>query len=372
MFRKFKILAQPRQYSERRVRTQSVRVASGERRPHHSFYIIHRQAIHRHVELSHFRPINSHRHQPPQPSIMPSSLTPESRSTEATEAAAYEGLFNGVLTLLPTMGIVGWALQKYPSFASRTNWQSRTAITIMPAMFVAALSSELKLSHKMKEIAQEQQHAVDTVHWGEEQWKLQKHDTKLSERQHVTALYQQSVRSGNVCVVPELQWYHKAANFTSQNPLKVLATAAVPAYVFIFRGRAEQGLAVKIMHTRVLGQAAAIGMLLGVMGFKDWMDANGRFISEAQANDRVQEMQVVREEVLQRMEEDQQRKADLRAALKAEQGDGMRDGKKKKTKKQERALKKGESSATTVQALADELTTDASTTNPMATAANEH
>jgi len=292
-----------------------------------------------------------------------SSLTPESRSAEATESAAYEGLFNGVLTLLPSMGIVGWALQKYPSFASRTNWQSRTAITIMPAMFVAALSSELKLSHKMKEIAQEQQHAVDTVHWGEEQWKLQKHDTQLTERQHVTALYQQSVRGANVCVVPELQWYHKAANFASQNPLKVLAAAAVPSYVFIFRGRAEQGLAIKIMHTRVLGQAAAIGMLLGVMGFKDWMDANGRFISEAQANDRVQEMQVVREELLQRMEEDQQRKADLRAALKAEQEGNVRDGKKKKTKKQERG---------TVQALADELTTDASTTNPMATAANEH
>ena len=289
------------------------------------------------------------------------SLTPESRSNEATAAAAFEGLFNGVLTLIPTMGVVGYALQKYPEFARRTNWQSRTAITIMPAVFVAAWTSELKLSHKMREIAQETQHSRETVRWAEEQWQERKHDTHLTEREHATALYQQSVRSASVCVVPELRWYHRAANFAAQNPIKVLAAAAVPTYVWIFRGRRADALATKLMHTRVLGQAAAIGMLLAVMGFKDWMDANGRFISEAQANDRVRDMQMARQELLERLEQEQRRKADQKAALKA-------------AKERDAVLQNSSKSRQKIpmEAVADELTTDASSTpNPMATASTK-
>ena len=63
------------------------------------------------------------------------SLTPESRAAEATTDATYEGMLNGVLTLVPSMAGVGYLLKNYPVFAARTNWQSRTAIAIMPAMF---------------------------------------------------------------------------------------------------------------------------------------------------------------------------------------------------------------------------------------------
>ena len=277
------------------------------------------------------------------------SLTPLTRSDEATADAAYEGLFNGVLTLVPSVAGVAYLLKKYPGFALRTNWQSRTAIAIMPAMFVAALSSELKLSHRMKEIAQETQHNMDTAKWAQEQWVEQKQKTDLTESQHLTVLYQESLRNTNICVVPELHVYHKAANFVAQNPMKTLAAAAIPTYVWIFLGRNEQAhlqLASKIMHTRVIGQAAAIAMLLGVMGFKDYMDSNGRFISQEQADMRIREMELVREDLLRQLQEDDQRKAESRRLLKeAHEKDSMTKTKLKQT--------------TNIKETADRLTTDA-------------
>ena len=280
------------------------------------------------------------------------SLTPESRAAEATTDATYEGMLNGVLTLVPSMAGVGYLLKNYPVFAARTNWQSRTAIAIMPAVFVAALSSELKLSNRMREIAQETKHTLDTATWAQEQWEEQKHSSGLSEGQHVTALYQESLRNTNVCVVPELQFYHNAANFVAKNPLGTLAAAAVPAYIWIFHGRNEQQhlqLATKIMHTRVIGQAAAMGILLVVMGFKDFMDSNGRFISQEQADMRVREMERVREDLLQRLDDDQQRQAEARQVIQEAHKKDLKT--KKKQREQEQQL-----SAASV---AERLTTDA-------------
>ena len=45
----------------------------------------------------------------------------------------------------------------------------------MPAVFVAAISSELKLSNRMREIAHETKQTLDTATWAQEQWEEQKH-----------------------------------------------------------------------------------------------------------------------------------------------------------------------------------------------------
>ena len=64
----------------------------------------------------------------------------------------------------------------------------------------------------------------------------------------------------------------------------------------------------------VFGQFATLSLLLGVMGFKEYMNANGRFITQAEADYRVAEMHRVREELqfrLQRenaLQEEAQRK----------------------------------------------------------------
>lgn len=286
------------------------------------------------------------------------TLTPHNRADEAVSDATHEGFFNGLLTLIPTAAVMALALRNYPAFAKRTNWQSRTAMTIMPAFFVAALTSEQKLSHKMREIASETQHSTETVKWAEKQWReqqqhqqqsqteqqqqqtqnMQQH--KVAETQHLSALYQQSVAATGVCIVPDLHWYHKAANFTSQNPIKILAAVAVPTVGYIFYGRTDQThlqLSSKIMHTRVFGQFATISLLLGIMGFKEFMDHNGRFISQQQADDRVYEMQMVRELMLQKLEEERQHAADLKQALVEAHEEDVKDhntiSSKKKIKK---------------------------------------
>lgn len=253
------------------------------------------------------------------------SLTPASRSEEATSAAAYEGFFNGACTLVPSIGLTMLAYYRHPTFKLRTTPQSRTAIAIMPALFVAALSSELKLAEKMREIANETQHTHETVHWAEEQWKehskAQQHpsnSTVLNQSQHLSALYEESVKSSGVRVVPELLWYHQAANFTSANPLKVLLAVAVPAVGFIFYGKSSQHhlqLSSMIMHTRVFGQGLTLVSLLSIMGFKSYMDSNGRFISQEQADARVAEMKRVRETIQAQLSAQQQHRHELEQEL---------------------------------------------------------
>lgn len=49
-------------------------------------------------------------------------------------------------------------------------------------------------------------------------------------------------------------------------------------------------------------------VLLGVMGFKEYMDQQGKFITESEANARVAEMQQTRQRLMERLEyENQQR-----------------------------------------------------------------
>jgi hypothetical protein len=55
------------------------------------------------------------------------------------------------------------------------------------------------------------------------------------------------------------------------------------------------------MHTRVYGQFAVITMLLTIMGFKSYMDSNGKFITEQEAQSRIEEMERMRLELMDRI-----------------------------------------------------------------------
>lgn len=244
----------------------------------------------------------------------PMSLTPRERSDEATHEAMVEGGMNALLTVLPLMGVVMIAMKNSPSFVKRTNWQSRTALVVMPTLFVATLTSEQKFVHKMKEIAAETEHSVKTVEWAEQQM-IEKYKENIindirSTEDHLKELYQQSVlqsRTENVCIVPgnQLKWYHRSANFVANNPIKVLASLAIPSVAWIFYGNTNKqhlDFSVKLMHTRVFGQFTTLSILLGVIGFKEFMDQNGRFISEGEATERVNEMELVRQQLLYRLQ----------------------------------------------------------------------
>lgn len=145
---------------------------------------------------------------------------------------------------------------------------------------------------------------------------MSRHETD----EHLTELYQKSVRDSGVNIIPgsQLGIHHKVANYTSDNPVKVLASLAIPSVAYIFYGNTQQAHlsnSIKIMHTRVFGQFATISLLLGVVGFTEFMNKNGKFITQAQADDRVNEMHKVRKALLERLDRQKQLAADLQQGI---------------------------------------------------------
>jgi hypothetical protein len=201
------------------------------------------------------------------------SLTPASRNKEATEAAIHDGMIGGTLTFVPTMGVLYAAMQN-KTFVARTNMQSRTALAIMPALFAFAWTAEHALTKKMHEIAKESEHNDQTVQWAEDelkkrQWansnaQLQRQFQSLDkDEQDRLAMYRKSVEESGVCIIPgdRLGLHHKMANYASDNPVKVLASLAVPSVAWIFYGNSGKPhleFSVKLLHTRVFGQFATL------------------------------------------------------------------------------------------------------------------
>lgn len=123
---------------------------------------------------------------------------------------------------------------------------------------------------------------------------------------HLSELYFQSVEQSGVNIVPgdTLSMHHRVANYVQANPIKSLFVLAAPTVGMIYRGRAGKehlDFSVKLLHTRVFGQFATLSLLLGVMGFKEFMDSHGRFITQAEADARVEEMKILRQALLLRL-----------------------------------------------------------------------
>lgn len=163
------------------------------------------------------------------------SLTPQHRSAEATAEAMQEGLVAGGMVMVPTIAGIFIAMKQSPTFLQRTNWQSRTAIAIMPALFTFAWTSERHLEHKMIEIAQENQHSRETVKWAEEQHRAMTDNNKEVMMRNVDSevqlmeMYRRSVEESGVCIVPgnSLGLHHRVANYVYSNPFKVWALHAL-------------------------------------------------------------------------------------------------------------------------------------------------
>ena len=88
------------------------------------------------------------------------SLTPEHRRDEVAASAMNDGMLNGVLAFVPSMAGL-WLALKNPTFRKVTNGQSRTAIVIMPPLFIFAVTGEQKLTHRMHEVASESEHNLE-------------------------------------------------------------------------------------------------------------------------------------------------------------------------------------------------------------------
>ena len=160
------------------------------------------------------------------------SLTPTHRSSETTEAAFNGGVISGLLTCIPSTAGVYAAMQN-AAFRKSTNWQSRTALVIMPPLFVFALASEHTLSHKMKEMASESEHSKNVNEWAMKNQSFEEDQTSgasiqrkvssgVTEKQ-LHAIYKKSVEESGVRVIPgdSLSIHHKIANFWQENPFKM-------------------------------------------------------------------------------------------------------------------------------------------------------
>lgn len=209
---------------------------------------------------------------------------------------------------------------KNPRFFKATNWQSRTALAIMPALFVFGWTSERKLEHTMKQMAEESETSVAHQELARKHKDEELKKVRDSIRQSMNAdeteasvndLYKKAMGIETVRVVPgeKLGYHHQFANFWQENPFKMLAGISVPTVLYIFKGKAGQQhlpFQLKVMHTRVFGQFAVIGMLLTLMGFKGWMDSEGKFITEIEAAEKIHDVSMARELLLKRVAHDRE------------------------------------------------------------------
>ena len=223
-----------------------------------------------------------------------------------------------------------------------TNWQSRTALVIMPALFTFAFTSERMLDYKMQELANRNEHIRKSAAWANEKhaenvsattnnnetFKGSSSDTGTGTTEsQLLELYRQSVISSGVRIVPKLGPHHVIANFWQEHPFRMLAAAAVPAVGYIYYGRNDGlQLQMKVMHTRVMGQFTVLALLLSLMGFKEYMDKNGKFITEEDAERRVMEMAEVRQGLLRRLEMEKQHQAEIDAKRKQAHEEDIKTG----------------------------------------------
>jgi hypothetical protein len=183
------------------------------------------------------------------------------------------------------------------------------------------LTSESHLLFNMKEMAREADHAQKMSEWAEKRVAVEStmarpttgetytpssspvdRDLKLKE------LYKKSVLESGVRVVEgdALKPHHILANFWQAHPFQILLGVGVPAVGLIFHkvnSSKEIMLSQKIMQTRVIGQFTAIVLLLSLMGFKEYMDHEGTFITEHEAERRVADMVEAQKELQYRLAE---------------------------------------------------------------------
>jgi hypothetical protein len=238
-------------------------------------------------------------------------MTSGNRSDEVTSTALYDGIVAGALALVPSTAAVYYAMHN-PKFIKSTNWQSRTALSIMPALFAFALASENKVNHRIQELKSETSYAREVSDWAEKKHEhnkqsMQRMETNAALEKQLHDIYQQSVKNSGVRIVEgdSIGVHHRIANFWQENPFKILAGVGVPSVLYIFSGRkGNLQLQSKLMHTRVYGQFFVVSMLLGLMGFKTYMDSMGKYISQKEADTRVDEMKTMRADLLRRIEFD--------------------------------------------------------------------
>jgi len=212
------------------------------------------------------------------------SLNPMSSSDGVVAAGMLSGVKAAAITAIPTAGISYYLHKTSAFFRKSTSVSSRTALLVMPPLFVFALRSELEIiSLKRKEARaiMFENSATDS----EKNKKTHNPEAATPERvQELTDEYLQNFGSP-ARIKPQMQVYHHFSNIIAGHPFKILGLVAVPTVAYIGFNQATNQhkdalkLSQKIMHTRVYGQFGTL-LLLGVfMSWKISHDTYGDFIS---------------------------------------------------------------------------------------------
>jgi hypothetical protein len=200
----------------------------------------------------------------------------------------------------------------------------------MPCLLAFGIASETGLTSKMYGMANADEHAREMAEWntrrqhmeeqirkrqaeeeGTDGGELYKPLTDVERQKKMHSLYRKSVMDSGVRVVPgdTLGVAQRVANFWQEHPFQILIGLGLPAVGAIFMkrraGNSSLMLSQQLMQTRVMGQFTVLAFLMSLMGFKEYMDRQGTYITEAEAEERVGEMMEAQRELQFRLVEGQ-------------------------------------------------------------------
>lgn len=235
------------------------------------------------------------------------SLTPEERSGDAKWAAIVDGAMSAMMTGLASASAVWYSQKNIPSFRKLTNFQSKTALVIMPPLFAFGFASESTLLTFQRRMA-EDAIAVkdDSVKSSalEDSKKLRQYNAVETEKQLAEIYKRDFKKKGKhndfrIVKGDSLSPHHIFANYFQENPFKMLFGLGMPSVAYIFNkyNKKQIPLQLKLMQTRVVGQASVIIFLLSLVGFKTYMDNAGKYITEGEAFRQIEEAERVQQEV---------------------------------------------------------------------------
>merc|ERR1711907_174397 len=182
------------------------------------------------------------------------------------------------------------------------NWQSRTTLAISPPLFTFGFTAERQLTNRMEEMATENEQHSRRQKMIRFRKNIATPAKESEEELRVHNMYRDALlNKTNVQIVDSqsLSPFQKSANFVQANPFKCISAIGIPSVAYIYYRQGERSAMesissftpMRLLHTRVFGQFAVLCTLLGVMGVKAIMDHQGKYVTEGDIEERVQEME---------------------------------------------------------------------------------
>ena len=275
------------------------------------------------------------------------TLNPSSSSTTVIYSALMSSSLNAVLTLPPLLLSLSLALRS-PAFRSATGPSSRTALVVMPALFVWGLSAELNVIGLKREEGLLRSRELDVSgKRADEVGSLENFASPVvitpastssssSSLGPSSALYKATVGVAPFRVVTsedELPVHYKVMNMLYDHPFRLLCACGLPIVAGVYstqKDYAHLKFSQKVMQTRVLGQFTALSLLLGLMGWNAYMDSYGRFVTEKEAKGMEKEVLSARERMLKHIDDENWRADRMRESSRRARMDKMEREKAKK------------------------------------------